>query len=435
MPTYLCHGFRWHRQSVRYFIAKHDVEDGATEWIVAPRSQDALLERFYELYDFLPPLTPTQQPPQRHRYRRHQYAPSNDSSYVSRTSSSEHRPSEDLKFSNENGTKTRSSSKSLSRPQTGARDETTQFAPVFTPPLLSPLSLNDDATNYFNDFSPIKMLEEFDPKDESRVSGPWAYVADHVIKVSTSVSIADEMFQYEARTKRDPNKAMQGPSDEYGRKVLGGGSKKAGWFEKLRDQLQRGESIRWYVVVCGDEERENPSGYDDDDELLEEDEEDEYVQDEEAIEDEELGGEEMDEESFRTPSKSNPQEDRAWVRQSRSTQSTEATSTTTTTTTGATSVIEGGFEYRIPELAGLIPRAPALLPERKRNQLRSISQKELPRTPTSPTLRSPLQSPLPRDGAANGSLESYSKPKGMRSVRSTIGIRKLFSRRSTETSV
>jgi exonuclease III len=32
-----------------------------------------------------------------------------------------------------------------------------------------------------------------------------------------------------------------------------------GWFEKLRDQLQKGADIGWYVVVCGDEERAAPS--------------------------------------------------------------------------------------------------------------------------------------------------------------------------------
>ena len=58
MPTYLCHGFRWHRISIRHFIIIQDIEDGAPEWIVAPRSSSALLDRFYELYDFIPPSVP-----------------------------------------------------------------------------------------------------------------------------------------------------------------------------------------------------------------------------------------------------------------------------------------------------------------------------------------------------------------------------------------
>ncbi|KAI0185794.1 hypothetical protein EV127DRAFT_303418, partial [Xylaria flabelliformis] len=223
MPTYLCHGFRWHRKSVRYYIVKNDIEDGATEWIVAPRSEAAIIEHFYDSFNFLPPINP---PP-----------------------------------SIGNGTKTRSRSasrqsiKSLNRPRTSGRDEAANSIPFPPLPLLSPSSIATKNSDYFDTSPPIKLLEEFDPKDESMASAPWAYVADHVIRVGTSVSIADEMFRYEARMKRDPNRAMHGSSDEYGRKVFGAGSKKSGWLEKLRDQLQRGESIRWYVVVCGDEER------------------------------------------------------------------------------------------------------------------------------------------------------------------------------------
>ena len=35
-------------------------------------------------------------------------------------------------------------------------------------------------------------------------------------------------------------------------------SKRLGWFEKLRDGLQEGTDIGWFVVVCGDEERASP---------------------------------------------------------------------------------------------------------------------------------------------------------------------------------
>ncbi|TGJ81171.1 hypothetical protein E0Z10_g7597 [Xylaria hypoxylon] len=408
MPTYLCHGFRWHRKSVRYYVVKHDIEDAATEWIVSPGSEAAIIDYFYSMYNFLPSAIP---PPSRNApspaYRKHHHAPSNDSSYVSRTSSSEYHGSEDTRCSNGNDTKiknrspSRQSSKSLSRPRTSGRDETVPFPPL---PLLSPSSIATKNSDYFDNSSPIRLLEEFDPRDESMASGPWAYVADHVIRVGTSVSIADEMFRYEARMKRDPSRAMHGPSDEYGRKVFGAGSRKQGWLEKLRDQLQRGESIRWYVVVCGDEERENPIGDDEDDELLEE---------EEEYEEEECEG------------SSARSQDRAWLRQSQSTQSTEAT-----TATNPSSVIEGGFEYRLPELVGLAMRTPTVTPERKKNKLLAppLPQKEIPVMPSSP----PPKSPLPPDLANKLNRESPVQP---RSVRSTIGLRKLFSRRNTETSV
>jgi exonuclease III len=35
-------------------------------------------------------------------------------------------------------------------------------------------------------------------------------------------------------------------------------SRRLGWFEKLRDGLQKGADIGWFVVVCGDEERASP---------------------------------------------------------------------------------------------------------------------------------------------------------------------------------
>ncbi|KAI1277963.1 hypothetical protein F5Y07DRAFT_398108 [Xylaria sp. FL0933] len=411
MPTYLCHGFRWHRKSVRFYIVKHDIEDGATEWVVAPRSEAAIIEHFHSEFNFLPSLNP---PPSRNApspsYRRHHHAPSNDSSYVSRTSSSEYHGSEDQRHTN--GTKSRSrsasrqSSKSVSRPRTSGRDDTIPFPPL---PLLSPSSIATKSTGYFDNSSPIRLLEEFDPKDESMASGPWAYVADHVVRINTSVSIADEMFRYEARMKRDPNRAMHGPSDEYGRKVFGSSSKKAGWLEKLRDQLQRGESIRWYVVVCGDEERENPIGYGDDDELIEE--EDEEEEEEEEYEEEEEG-----------EGSSSRSQDRTWLRQSQSTQSTEATTATNI------SVIEGGFEYRLPELAGLAMRTPTVTPERKRNKMLapSLPQKDFAAIPSPP----PPKSPLP-PGHDSPGRESPSYP---RAARSTIGLRKLFSRRRSETS-
>ena len=101
----------------------------------------------------------------------------------------------------------------------------------------------------------MKLLEEYDPSNETLLNGPWAYVADYVVEVDTSVSIMEEMMQYEERMKSETVRPMSGPSDETGRKPSTAGSKKAGWFEKLRDQLQVEEGIRWYIVVCGDEER------------------------------------------------------------------------------------------------------------------------------------------------------------------------------------
>jgi hypothetical protein len=129
------------------------------------------------------------------------------------------------------------------------------------PPPVVPLE-DDDVL--MNDWSPIKLVEEFDPRDLGAVSRPYAFVADHVVRVDLSVSVAEEIARYEERMAREkggagPAMTTGGSSDDYGRtthKKNTGTGKKAGWFEKLRDQLQRGEDIRWYVIVCGDEDRE-----------------------------------------------------------------------------------------------------------------------------------------------------------------------------------
>lgn len=255
MPTYLCHGFRWHRRSIRYFVAIQDLDDGAPEWIVAPRSAVAFLESFYDLFDFLPPCVPAVNPT---RVANHNHQLSNASQS---TGSQEPeyedeqrngRRTDDGKKSKRGRSLSHKRSKSKSR-QTKAerRDET----PTAHPPLPSVPPPNDENMT-FNDWSVVKMLEEFDPSNESLLNGPWAYIADYVVRVDTSIPCLDEVIRYEERMKVDKDKAMSGPSDETGRKVNTVGSKKAGWLEKLRDQLQRGEDIRWYVVVCGDEERD-----------------------------------------------------------------------------------------------------------------------------------------------------------------------------------
>lgn len=111
-------------------------------------------------------------------------------------------------------------------------------------------------------WSPVKLLEEYDPANTEEVSRPHAYVADYVTRISDSVSIVEEIQRYESRARHSPRPPVTGPSsDEMLNKKrdttkLGSA---AGWLEQLRDELQRNEEIRWYVVVCGDEERTYPA--------------------------------------------------------------------------------------------------------------------------------------------------------------------------------
>lgn len=111
-------------------------------------------------------------------------------------------------------------------------------------------------------WSPVKLLEEYDPANTAEVSGPHAYVADYVTRVTDSVSIVEEIQRYESRVRHSARPPVTGPSSdemldkERDTTKLGSA---AGWLEQLRDELQRDEQIRWYVVVCGDEERTYPA--------------------------------------------------------------------------------------------------------------------------------------------------------------------------------
>ncbi|KAL7627750.1 hypothetical protein AAE478_001945 [Parahypoxylon ruwenzoriense] len=258
MPTYLCHGFRWHRRSICYFVVIQNVDDAAPEWIVARQSSVALLDQFYELFDFLPPCTrPARNLSPSPNRVRNRFTTNNIRTHTQTHSYAghEHKQEQGQLAGDEIGNHLRGKSPKRSKSvgqlfETDKHDNTT---PIPSPELSSP---SDDIP--FNDWSVVKFLEEFDPSDLTVVSGPWAYVADYVVRIDTSVSVAEEISRYEAQMKTEDCKPMSGPSDESGRKVNTFGGKKAGWFEQLRDQLQRSEAIRWYVVVCGDEERATP---------------------------------------------------------------------------------------------------------------------------------------------------------------------------------
>ncbi|KAM0328027.1 hypothetical protein ACHAQA_005428 [Verticillium albo-atrum] len=215
MPTYLCHGFRWHRPSIRVYVVVQNIDDAAPEWIITPDSSAAILQSFYTNFDFLPEARPASDDRQRKK------------------------PSK-----KRNGSQAQNPS-----PDTFAKP----------PPPVPPEE--DDVL--LNAWSAVKLLEEYDPTDLTSVSRPYAFVADHVVRIDLSVSVVEEMASYEERMGRDAGagKAMAAASsDDYNNgkaahKKGATSGKKAGWLEKLRDQLQKGEDIRWYVVVCGDEER------------------------------------------------------------------------------------------------------------------------------------------------------------------------------------
>ncbi|PNY28599.1 Uncharacterized protein TCAP_01477 [Tolypocladium capitatum] len=201
MPTYLCHGFRWHRRDIRIFVIVNNLEDATPDWLVGRTSSAQILGQFASAFDFLPKQTPTPRP-----------AAAAAASPADATKSAALHRDDDF---------------SLPPPRVPASEDNVLA----------------------NEWSPVKLLEEYDLEETASAARPYAYVADYAVRVDLSADVADEMAKYEAMATR-----------------RGGG-----WFEKLRDQLQAGAAIRWYVVVCADEERAAPDEDPDDEDLDDED--------------------------------------------------------------------------------------------------------------------------------------------------------------------
>ncbi|KAM7206890.1 hypothetical protein V8F20_002596 [Naviculisporaceae sp. PSN 640] len=270
MPTYLCHGFRWQRRSIRVYVVVQNLDDASPEWIIPAKSSQCILESFYNLFEFLP----YRAPPSRSSggwsgagsddddsvFNTAAYTPRNGgrsrSQSQSQSQSQSHR-SRSQSQSQSQSRRSQSRSRSRSRAHSNAtRDE----AP---PPLPHRTGREDDISS--QDWSVVKLLEEYDPMNLDEVSRPYAYVADYVKRIDLSASIFEEIQKYEElvrANKDDPPMVLSsgaGSSDETGRGSQKSSKKKgSGWFEQMRDQLQRGEEIRWYVVVNGDEVRDWP---------------------------------------------------------------------------------------------------------------------------------------------------------------------------------
>lgn len=270
MPAYLCHGFRWQRRSVRVFVIVQNLDDASPEWIIPARSSQCILESFYNLFDFLPYCVP---PP------RSGSGYGSSSRVTLRTGGSAADSDDDNSHASRggNGTRSRSrsganaSQKSRSQSRTRSRQQSNPPQPSAAPP--PPLNAHglpagEDELKA-QDWSVVKLLEEYDPMRLDEVSRPYAYVADYAVRIDLSASVFDEIARYEERVRADRDPPITGPCDEGapgsqqskkkgGKKAQQGGGSGTGWFERLRDQLQRGEEIRWYVVVNGDEVRDWP---------------------------------------------------------------------------------------------------------------------------------------------------------------------------------
>lgn len=338
MPTYLVHGFRWQRANIRIHIILQDLEDAAAEWVVAPATSLTLLNSFYKLYDFLPPSHPPKPtypapvpfpvvpidvsipanfpppppipdddnsngngnyahhddfgPPRKTLTKKSTRSMVSLRSIARRQKSQTFTPSPNNNNNHHNIGNGNSGGHHASleppRPPTAPRPSTARQAPPSRHSHSNSLrgaKKQQQQRPAFNDWSAIKLLEQYDPSDMYSVSQPYAYVADHVVEVTLGASLAEEMGKYEAKTRSEemmPDSPVsadapdmhlpngEGGNDNNGHPSSSGSSGvngmssaarkgRPGWFEKLRDGLQSGCDIGWFVVVCGDEERVPPS--------------------------------------------------------------------------------------------------------------------------------------------------------------------------------
>ncbi|KZZ92190.1 hypothetical protein AAL_06400 [Moelleriella libera RCEF 2490] len=207
MPTYLCHGFRWYRRNIRIFVILNDLDECAPDWIVDRTTASFILSQFAESFDFVPRLDDEQQ----------QRRPGEEQQ--------PHEREEEGELEEETGDSDTSTPTQEKRPPLCYDDELS-MQPSKVPP--------DRDHVLAHDWSPVKLLEEHDEQETEHATRPFAYVADHVVRVDLGADVAAEMAKYdESRKKREST-----------------------WFEKLREQVQPEEQSRWYVVVCQDPDRE-----------------------------------------------------------------------------------------------------------------------------------------------------------------------------------
>ncbi|TVY92736.1 hypothetical protein LAWI1_G002547 [Lachnellula willkommii] len=286
MPTYLVHGFRWQRAMIRIHIILNNLDDAAAEWIMAPATSATFLNSFYTLYDFLPPSNPPLPAP-----HTEVQVPVGDNvggrrTLTKRNSSSRSSLNSLLRNGNGNGNGGRRGS--LKRPATAGgtngmvngngngngngapslgRSVGSSEGSASTMQVPMPMQRIEEKQKKpsFNDWSAVKLLEQYDPDDMYAVSQPYAYVGDYMMKVSLGVSLTEEMAKYEVRVKGEEEELSSASAG-----TLGDGmsarefrrkSRRLGWLEKLRDGLQKDADIGWFVVVVGDEERASPDDW------------------------------------------------------------------------------------------------------------------------------------------------------------------------------
>ncbi|RFU30572.1 hypothetical protein B7463_g5787, partial [Scytalidium lignicola] len=313
MPTYLLHGFRWHRKSILLHVIFNDLDDAAPEWIIAPATSITLLNSFYSLFDFLPPshppstgvaafpMTRTKRDMQE---RRDMAGIGPAGARPPATSAGEERTTDagghgaaagalHKRRSIQNlGLLARPMSRMLSTSDVPDRIKHSRNgngngngnsnglnSSMESSPGSTSENLPRSKEPRFNDWSVVKFIEQYDA-NELVVSQPWAYIADYVVEVPLGVSITEEMERYEVWKSESEGTTSSVPDSpvpaaagsrsstlSVGARGMKRRSKWVGWFERLRDSVEKNEKVGWYVVVCEDEERAySPPDSDEDEE-------------------------------------------------------------------------------------------------------------------------------------------------------------------------
>ncbi|ESZ99152.1 hypothetical protein SBOR_0473 [Sclerotinia borealis F-4128] len=262
MPTYLVHGFRWHRTNIRIYVILNDLDDATSEWVMAPPTSNALLNSFYTKFDFLPPSSPgpidlspepspTESSPPLAKTPPRTLTKKDKRSMISlKSPSHKHKSSPALRNANSNGQNNfinpeseTSHGRCLSSGATNQNSYALQG--VEKPPR-------------FNQWSVVKLVEQYDPEDLKTLSQPWAYVSDYMIEVGLGVSVSEEVKKYEDKIQEEEVIPCDAEKLGMSAREIRRKNKRAGWFDKLREQLETKEQMGWFVVVCGDEERWAP---------------------------------------------------------------------------------------------------------------------------------------------------------------------------------
>lgn len=243
MPTYLCHGFRWHRMNILRHISRHDLDDAALHWIIAPRSKAQIIQSFEEMLDGSPSLGHAD--------------PETEAANAAEACQEDHEPLQDIAETEG----LRASPHEEGREAEKRVDDTTiDHLAAQTSPLLPGITL----------------LEEYDPDNLDTFAAPWAYVADYAVWVDGAISVPEQMRRFEQERSRglvvETRSLVHGGEDlpsaaaktnlldfmTEGLEPQPSNSKGGyrSWLARLRDEVQGNECIDWYIVVCGDEIRD-----------------------------------------------------------------------------------------------------------------------------------------------------------------------------------